>query len=151
MPHALVVDDEPDSAETMAMLIASEGFTVATAGSLRDARRQLALQEPDIVLLDLMLPDGNGMELLNEAKGMANTDVVLMTGQASLDTSIQALRLGAADYLVKPMSLKQLKGVLSRVTKPSVLKAESSDLMATLESDGHFGALWGRAAPMRRV
>jgi DNA-binding NtrC family response regulator len=151
MPHALVVDDEPDSAETMAMLIASEGFTVATAGSLRDARRQLALQEPDIVLLDLMLPDGNGMELLNEAKGMANTDVVLMTGQASLDTSIQALRLGAADYLVKPMSLKQLKGVLSRVTKPSVLKAESSDLLATLESDGHFGALWGRAAPMRRV
>lgn len=151
MPHALVVDDEPDSAETMAMLIASEGFTVATAGSLRDARRQLALQEPDIVLLDLMLPDGNGMELLNEAKGMSNTDVVLMTGQASLDTSIQALRLGAADYLVKPMSLKQLKGVLSRVTKPSVLKAESSDLLATLESEGHFGALWGRAAPMRRV
>lgn len=151
MPHALVVDDEPDSAETMAMLIASEGFTVATAGSLRDARRQLALQEPDIVLLDLMLPDGNGMELLNEAKGMSNTDVVLMTGQASLDTSIQALRLGAADYLVKPMSLKQLKGVLSRVTKPSMLKAESSDLLATLESDGHFGALWGRSAPMRRV
>ena len=151
MPHALVVDDEPDSAETMAMLIASEGFTVATAGSLRDARRQLALQEPDIVLLDLMLPDGNGMELLNEAKGMSNTDVVLMTGQASLDTSIQALRLGAADYLVKPMSLKQLKGVLSRVTKPSLLKAESSDLLATLESEGHFGALWGRAAPMRRV
>src|SRR6188472_84448 len=135
----------------MAMLIASEGFTVATAGSLRDARRQLALQEPDIVLLDLMLPDGNGMELLNEAKGMSNTDVVLMTGQASLDTSIQALRLGAADYLVKPMSLKQLKGVLSRVTKPSVLKAESSDLLATLESEGHFGALWGRSAPMRRV
>jgi len=151
MPHALVVDDEPDSAETMAMLIASEGFTVATAGSLRDARRQLALQEPDIVLLDLMLPDGNGMELLNEAKGMSNTDVVLMTGQASLDTSIQALRLGAADYLVKPMSLKQLKGVLSRVTKPSLLKAESSDLLATLNDAGHFGHLWGRSAPMRRV
>ena len=48
MPHALVVDDEPDSAETTAMLISSEGFTVATAGSLRDARRQIALQEPGL-------------------------------------------------------------------------------------------------------
>ena len=122
MPHALLVDDDADAAETMAMLIANEGFTVATAGSLRDARRQIALQEPDIVLLDLMLPDGSGMELFDDAKALPNTELVLITGHASLDTSIQALRLGAADYLVKPMSLKQLQGVLSRVTKPSALQ-----------------------------
>ncbi|ARN21006.1 sigma-54-dependent transcriptional regulator [Piscinibacter gummiphilus] len=151
MPHALVVDDEPDSAETTAMLIASEGFTVATAGSLRDARRQIALQEPDIVLLDLKLPDGSGMELLQDLKALPNTEVVLVTGHASLETSIQALRLGAADYLVKPMSLTQLKGILSRVMKPATLKAEARHLLETLERDGHFGALWGRSAPMRNV
>ncbi|MEO8079356.1 MAG: sigma-54 dependent transcriptional regulator [Caldimonas sp.] len=151
MPHALLVDDDADAAETMAMLIASEGFTVATAGSLRDARRQMALQEPDIVLLDLMLPDGSGMELFNDAKALPNAEVVLITGHASLDTSIQALRLGAADYLVKPMSLKQLQGVLSRVTRPSTLKAAAGDLESQLETDGHFGALWGRSAAMRRV
>ena len=151
MPHALVVDDDADAAETMAMLIASEGFTVATAGSLRDARRQMAMQEPDIVLLDLVLPDGSGIELFNDAKVLPNTEVVLITGHASLETSIQALRLGAADYLVKPMSLKQLQGVLSRVTKPSALKAAAFDLQEGLERDGHFGALWGRSAPMRRV
>ena len=151
MPHALLVDDDADAAETMAMLIANEGFTVATAGSLRDARRQMALQEPDIVLLDLMLPDGSGMELFNDAKHLPNAELVLITGHASLDTSIQALRLGAADYLVKPMSLKQLQGVLSRVTKPSALKAVAGDMESVLESEGHFGALWGRAAPMRRV
>ncbi|MEO6363744.1 MAG: sigma-54 dependent transcriptional regulator [Caldimonas sp.] len=151
MPHALLVDDDADAAETMAMLIASEGFTVATAGSLRDARRQMALQEPDIVLLDLMLPDGSGMELFNDAKALPNAELVLITGHASLDTSIQALRLGAADYLVKPMSLKQLQGVLSRVTRPSALKAVASDLEQGLERDGHFGALWGRSAPMRRI
>ena len=151
MPHALLVDDDSDAAETMAMLIASEGFTVATAGSLRDARRQMALQEPDIVLLDLMLPDGSGMELFNDAKSMPNAELVLITGHASLDTSIQALRLGAADYLVKPMSLKQLQGVLSRVTKPSALKAVAVDLETGLEQHGHFGALWGRSVPMRRV
>ncbi|MEO8309545.1 MAG: sigma-54 dependent transcriptional regulator [Caldimonas sp.] len=151
MPHALLVDDDSDAAETMAMLIANEGFTVATAGSLRDARRQMALQEPDIVLLDLMLPDGSGMELFNDAKQLPNAELVLITGHASLDTSIQALRLGAADYLVKPMSLKQLQGVLSRVTKPSALKAVAGDMESELEKDGHFGGLWGRAAPMLRV
>ena len=151
MPHALLVDDDADAAETMAMLIASEGFTVATAGTLRDARRQLALQEPDIVLLDLMLPDGSGMELFQDAKSLPNAELVLITGHASLDTSIQAFRLGAADYLVKPMSLKQLQGVLSRVTRPSALKAAAGDLESQLETEGHFGALWGRSAPMRRV
>jgi two-component system, NtrC family, response regulator AtoC len=151
VPHALLVDDDADAAETMAMLISSEGFTVATAGSLRDARRQISLQEPDIVLLDLMLPDGSGMELFNDAKALPNTELVLITGHASLDTSIQALRLGAADYLVKPMSLKQLQGVLSRVTRPATLQAAAGDLQAQLDSDGHFGALWGRSPEMRRV
>lgn len=151
MPHALVVDDEPDSAETTAMLISSEGFTVATAGSLRDARRQIALQEPDIVLLDLKLPDGSGMELLQDLKSLPNTEVVLVTGHASLETSIQALRLGAADYLVKPMSLTQLKGILSRVMKPAVLKAEARSMLEGLEREGHFGQLWGRSAIMRTV
>jgi len=151
MPHALVVDDEADSAEMMATLIAMEGFTVATAGSLRDARRQLALQEPDIVLLDLMLPDGSGMQLLDDGKSLSNSEVVLITGHASLETSIQALRLGAVDYLVKPVNMKQLHGILSRVTKPSTLKAEADNLQTGLEESGHFGQLWGRSAVMRRV
>ncbi len=151
MPHALLVDDDADAAETMAMLIANEGFTVATAGSLRDARRQMALQEPDIILLDLMLPDGSGMELFKDVKAIPNAELVLITGHASLETSIQALRLGAADYLVKPMSLKQLQGVLSRVTKPSALKAVAGDLEVGLEKDGHFGGLWGRSEVMRHV
>ena len=150
MPHALLVDDDSDAAETMAMLIANAGFTVATAGSLRDARRQMALQEPDIVLLDLMLPDGSGMALFEESR-LANTEVVLITGHASLETSIQALRLGAADYLVKPLNMKQLHGILSRVTKPSTLRAEADSLQSSLEEEGHFGLLWGRSAPMRRV
>ncbi|WKB54315.1 sigma-54-dependent transcriptional regulator [Eleftheria terrae] len=151
MGHALIVEDDADSAEMMAALIASEGFTAATATSLRDARRQLALQEPDIVLLDLMLPDGSGMELFNEPETLANTEVVLITGHASLDTSIQALRLGAADYLIKPVNIKQLQGILSRVMRPSTLKAELADLKAEFERSGRFGLLWGRSAPMQRV
>ena len=151
MPHALLVDDDADASETMAMLVAGEGFTVATAASLREARRQMLLQEPDVVLLDLMLPDGSGMELFKDVKALPNTELILVTGHASLDTSIQALRLGAADYLIKPTSLKQLQGVLSRVTKPSALKGAAGDLQSQLEADGHFGGLWGRSEPMRTI
>ena len=104
-------------------LVAGDRVTVALAHTLQDARRQIALQQPDIVLLDLQLPDGNGMELFADPQLVANSEVVLITGHASLETSIQALRLGAADYLIKPINLRQLQGVLSRFMKPATLKA----------------------------
>ena len=151
MGHALIVEDEADVAEMMAALIASEGFTAATAHTLRDARRQLAMQEPDLVLLDLMLPDGSGMDLFKDPETLANTEVVLITGHASLETSIQALRLGAADYLIKPFNIKQLQGILSRVTRPSALKAEIADMQAELEKTGRFGQMYGRSQAMQRV
>src|SRR5690606_37896486 len=122
-----------------------------TAFNLLDARKQLALQSPDIVLLDLKLPDGSGMDLFNDPDLLSNSEVVLVTGHASLETSILALRLGAVDYIVKPITHKHLQGLLSRVTKPSVLKAEVADLTAKLAASGHFGKLWGRAPSMRRV
>jgi len=151
MTHALIVEDEVDSAQMMAALIASENFTVATANTLRDARRQIALQQPDIVLLDLQLPDGNGMELFEDPDLIAQSEVVLITGHATLETSIQALRLGAADYLIKPVNIKQLQGILSRVMRPSALKAELSAMNAEWEKSGHFGDLWGRSPPMQRI
>jgi two-component system response regulator AtoC len=151
MPHVLVIDDDSDSAETLAMLVATEGLTVATAGSLRDARRQMALQTPDLVFLDLVLPDGNGLELLEDTRSMPHTEVVLVTGHASLDTSIQALRRGAADYLVKPVAPQQLQKLLSRVSAPCPLQHEAHELEAKLEKEGHFGALWGRSPAMRHV
>ena len=138
MPHALVVDDEADSAASLRALIAGESFTVAVAHTLRDARRQIALQQPNIVLLDLRLPDGNGMDLLSDENLVANSEVVLCTGHACMDSSIQALRLGAADYLIKPVNLKQLQGVLSRIMKPAALKAEVDALKAKLP---HCGAI----------
>lgn len=151
MSHALIVDDDVDSAEMMAALVATENFTVATAHTLRDARRRIALQTPDIVLLDLMLPDGSGMELFDDSGLLAQSQVVLITGHASLETSIQALRLGAADYLVKPINTRHLRSILGSVTRPSVLQAEVATLNAELEREGHFAGLWGRSAPMQSI
>jgi DNA-binding NtrC family response regulator len=115
------------------------------------ARRQIALQEPDVVLLDLVLPDGNGIELLPDIRALPASEVVLITGYASVETSVQALRMGAADYLVKPLNIKQLRGVLSRVRRPSTLRADVERMQAMLETEGHFGLLWGRSAAMRRI
>jgi two-component system response regulator AtoC len=150
-PHALIVDDERDAAEMMATLIAAEGYTVATAGSLASARRQIALRSPDVVLLDLMLPDGSGMDLVADIKALPHAEVVLITGHASVPTSVQALRMGAADYLTKPLNMQQLRGVLSRVRKPYALGHDAEALTGMLEAEGHFGLLWGRSAPMRHV
>jgi DNA-binding NtrC family response regulator len=151
MGHVLVVEDENDVAEMMAALIAAENFTVAIANNLRDANRQLALHAPDMILLDLQLPDGSGMELLKDGSLVENSEVVLITGHASLETSLQAFRLGAVDYLIKPVSLTQLKGVLSRVMPPAALKDELVMLAHEWEHSGHFGHLWGRSPLMRRV
>jgi len=149
--HALIVDDDVDSASMLAALVADEHFTVATAHTLRDARRQIALQAPDIVLLDLQLPDGSGMDLFDNAALLAQSQVVLVTGHASLETSIQALRVGAADYLVKPIAATQLRAILSRVMPPSALRAEIDGLEVEWSQSGRFGHLWGRSAPMQRV
>ena len=126
MGHILVVEDDEDSARVLSALISRENHSVASAPSLHAARRLLAMQPPDLVLLDLHLPDGNGMELLGDDSDLLDdTEVVLMTGQASLETSIQALRLGAADYLVKPVNPAHLQGLLSRLIRPSQLRAEA--------------------------
>jgi DNA-binding NtrC family response regulator len=147
----LIVDDDVDSASTLRDFVASTHCTVSVAHTLRDARRQIALQTPDVVLLDLQLPDGNGMDLFADGQLLASSEVVLITGHASLETSVQALRLGAADYLVKPVSLKHLSGVLSRLMKPAVLQAETEGLASGLDAQGHFGPLWGRSPPMLRI
>jgi two-component system response regulator AtoC len=151
MSHALIVEDDREAAEIMAALIATENFTVATAHSLKEARAQVSLNQPDLVLLDLMLPDGSGMELLEDSGMLANSEVVFITGHASLETSIEALRHGAADYLIKPVNIKQLQGILSRVMRPSELQAELSSMRDDVVTQGHFGHLWGRAPVMQRV
>jgi DNA-binding NtrC family response regulator len=151
MGHALIVDDDADSARMMAALIGTHGFSASMAPSLRDARMQLSVRSPDLMLLDLQLPDGSGMALLDEPELIGNSEVVLVTGHASLETSIQALRWGAADYIVKPVSGRQLEGLLSRVMKPSVLREERQRLNDDLQLTGRFGHMVGRSDAMRRV
>jgi DNA-binding NtrC family response regulator len=151
MPHALIVDDDVNTSSGLATLVAREGFVTATAANLQQARAQMARQRPDVVLLDLMLPDGAGTDLFQDVQTGATTEIVLITGHASLETSIQALRLGASDYLIKPINIKRLKGILARVARPGDLKSEIRNLRGELRRVGHFGQLLGNSAAMQKV
>src|SRR5919109_430024 len=151
MFHALIVDDDLDSLTALAVLVNREGFTTNTASTLQEAREKMAQRRPDVVLLDLVLPDGNGMDLFQDIESRSVTEVVLIPGHASLETSVEALRLGAADYLIKPVNVKQLQSILSRVARPADLKAEINKLRGDLRSLGHFGRLIGVSTAMQKV
>jgi len=151
MPHVLVVDDDVDAASNLAELVGKEGFSTSTANSLEEARRQMTFQRPDVVLLDLFLPDGSGMMLFEDVEARNSTEIILVTGHASLESSIEAFRLGAADYLVKPVNLKHLRSILSRISKPSDLHAEIDSLRNEMRDLGRFGRLIGVSPAMQKV
>ena len=114
MPHLLIIDDEPDTRELIAEIAVEEGYTVAQAGDVRQARIQVERHKPDVVLLDMQLPDGDGMELWKRM-ALPDCQVVFITGHSSVESAIEALRCGAADYLIKPIALRRLRGIFSEL------------------------------------
>ena len=151
MSHVLIVDDDANTREALAALATAEGFTTATAGSVAEARIQLVRQRPDVVLMDLRLPDGTGIELFEDLEDRASIETILITGHASVESAVEALRLGASDYLTKPVNLQRLKAILNRVPKSGEWRAEIGALRDELRRLGRFGRLVGRSAPMQEV
>ncbi len=151
MPHALIVDDDLSFLMSLAEVVAREGFSTATARTLEEARAAAARQGPDVLLTDLQLPDGTGLELLEEAPGTGSLDVILVTGHASVETAVEALRRGAADYLTKPVDLGRVKMALANVSRTRELKEEIGSLRHELRRLGRFGAMIGSCPPMQRV
>jgi CheY-like chemotaxis protein len=114
-PHVLVVDDNADAAEVLALLIESDGFTVTTVQSLAEAREQIVRRAPDIVLLDLHLPDGPGLSLLAEIKASQRTapiQVIVVSGMLEPSVREEAHLLGTTAFLVKPFEHDQLSRAL---------------------------------------
>ena len=143
MPHLLVVDDDDAIRETLAELGRDSGFSVAVAASVRDALIQLERQAPDLVLTDVRLPGGNGMDIFKNA-AVASAEVVVMTGHGSVDYAVQALRLGASDFLVKPICMERLNDILVRVATNA-----GGDLPGMpFEEPGRFGKMFGQSERM---
>ena len=128
-----------------------EGFETRLAGSLEEARKSIADAAPDLVLVDLQLPDGHGLELLDETHPASDTEFVVVTGNASVETAVHAMRDGALDYLTKPFEPAKLTGVLANVARTRGLKRELSGLRWQLRRLGRFGKLVGSSPPMQEV
>ena len=109
-PHILIVDDEPDIRDLLREILEDERFEVSTAGSVQEARMAWRSHRPDLVLLDIWMPDGDGISLLKEWSDDQPLDVpvVMISGHGSVETAVEATRLGAYDFLEKPLSMGKL-------------------------------------------
>ena len=148
---ALVVDDEAVFRGSLGMLVAREGYDVREAANLHEARRCLAEAKADVVLVDLGLPDGNGIELLRDEQIAAHCDFIVVTGNATVESAVQALREGALDYLTKPLDRSRLKSILAGVRRTRRFKAELEGLRGELRQLGRFGPLVGRSPVMQQI
>lgn len=148
----LVIDDETSLLEFLSVLCTGEGLSVSTARSVREAREQLAERTPDLVLCDMMMPDGNGLELLREIKsGDARTSVIMMTAYTSTKNAIDAMKLGAYDYVPKPFDIDELKAVLHRALEKNRLYEENTYLRRELEQRYAFKNIIGRSPRMQAI
>ena len=151
MPHALIVDDDTDTRDFLSEVARAEGFSVAGADTLRSARAQLTRRHPDVLLADLQLPDGNGMELIGDLDRAIETEIIVVTGHASVGTAVEALRAGATDYLTKPIEVERLANIFRRQPRTVDLKHEIGELRDELRKVGRFGHLLGSSPPMQTL
>ena len=126
MAEILVVDDEIGIRELLSEILGDEGHTVLLADSAREARRVRSSQRVDLVLLDIWMPDTDGMTLLREwaSGGRLTMPVIMMSGHATIDTAAEASRIGAVDFLEKPITLqKLLRAVELALARPAARPA----------------------------
>jgi DNA-binding NtrC family response regulator len=134
MAQILVVDDEVGIRELLQEILADEGHQVLLAESAGDARRLRERARPDLVLLDIWMPDMDGITLLKEwaGNGQLTMPVVMMSGHATIETAVEATRIGALDFLEKPIALQRLLGTVKRALRNPEAAAQPRLALAAL-------------------
>ncbi len=146
----LVVEDEKDQRELVAGILRRDGHEVAEAGTVDDAVALMLDQPPDLVLCDWRLPGRDGGDLLREvAEREFVCSVIVMTAYGSIAHAVEAVQLGAADYLAKPFEREALKLAVHRVLKTRALEAENRRLREVAREGDGFGELIGKAPNMQ--
>ncbi|MEL7448290.1 MAG: sigma-54 dependent transcriptional regulator [Pseudomonadota bacterium] len=152
-PVALVVDDEPDICELLAMTLQRMDIDARTVGNLADARRQLKARSFQLCLTDMRLPDGDGLELVEWMQSNAqHVPVAVITAHGNVEAAVRALKVGAFDFVSKPVDLQLLRRLVATAIK--LKPAEAASAPATDEAapaDGTETVLLGKSAAMQRV
>jgi DNA-binding NtrC family response regulator len=151
MRTILIVDDEPAARYGLRRALEAK-YRIAEADSAEAARAALNTERPDLVLLDVVLPGQSGLEFLRWMREQGSDVPVLMV--SALDTAktaVEALQLGAADYLVKGFELEELRQRVANLLKLATLEKENDSLRRRMATEGQFGQMIGRTAEMRRA
>jgi DNA-binding response OmpR family regulator len=132
----LLVEDEKELQETIVISLTKEHFVIETANDFHSASEKLELYEYDCILLDIMLPNGNGLELLKQLKQSGKSDnVLIISAKDSLDDKLTGLELGADDYLTKPFHISELTARVKAVLRIKILKGNNTIELANILLD----------------
>ncbi len=156
-PYILVVDDEPDIRQLVKEILEDEGYEVGVAQDAAHVRTALRQRRPDLILLDVWLPDGDGVTLLKEwsvDQGL-QVPVIMISGHGTVETAVEATRLGAYDFVEKPLSLSKLLLVVQRALEADRLQRENLGLrkyfQPFVEPIGSSAALETLREQVRRI
>jgi two-component system response regulator AtoC len=152
MPTLLVVDDEPGILQAFRRAYRGSGLDVLTAESPSEGLSLAASRHPDVVVLDMQMPGATGLDVLRQLRALdARTPVIFITGKSTTDTAIEAMKLGAYDYLYKPVELPQLRQVIDRALALSRLAHVPAVVAEGGEVDECTDAIIGRCPAMLEV
>ena len=158
MTQVLLVEDDPAIARSIVYTLEREGMSVTHCLLLGDARRQLALRRPDVVVMDIGLPDGSGLDLCREIRAAGNLPVLVLSAQGEEIDRVLGLELGADDYMTKPFSprelLARLRSLLRRARMPSDTSTKASSTNSNpFETDlaGQRVTLFGQPLQLTRL
>ncbi len=150
--NVLVIDDEPGIRESLDALLASEGYTVDLAASATEGVHKLEKRLYDLVLLDLMMPDRSGMDVLREVRERdRETPILMITAYGSVDAAVKALKLGANDFVTKPWKNDHLLFEIDRMIAERRLVSENTHLKRALKQRYSFPNIIGKSDRMQRV
>jgi two-component system nitrogen regulation response regulator NtrX len=129
-PYVLIVDDEPDIRMLLRDVLEDEGYEIGLAGSVQEAKEARRSRRPDLILLDVWMPDGDGVSLLKEWRDEEGLPcpVVMMSGHGNVETAVDATHLGAYDFIEKPLSIDKLTITLSNALEKDRLQRENQGL-----------------------
>jgi len=149
--RALVVDDDDDIRTFLASVLAKQSITVATAGSGADAMALLGREAFDVVLLDLRLPDASGLDVLRWARDAdVDTEFIVLTGHAEVEAAVEAMRLGAYDFIGKPCRNSELLQIVGKAAEKKSLRRENVALKEVMRREG-LPQIVGQTSAVREV
>jgi DNA-binding NtrC family response regulator len=151
-PRLLVVDDDAPILALVERVASQTGFDVTTCGGGTDALRSVIRRPADLALVDLRMPDVDGLDLLRQLKTtVPGCEVILMTGYAAVDSAVEAIKLGAREYLSKPLDLDRLRKLLSEIRSEIGRRAQVLALESQVARRLEFCGMLGRSPAMQEV